>query len=483
MSIKLSELTKSLQIEHDSHTPEVMTGHIDSWYRILSLASFARALDNSLPPNIACFKIADTENPLDTPFEIYFTDSTNKIFDKEALDSSNSVPFFEALKNTIPSFIIGPELNSLTLGSPMNFKNTTDAAIYTAFKEMELKIASFKDFIEDEDGETIPVKQVSTNVIPIPQDYYINNRSFAQQVIFSEPSNNENREYLTLNKNRSIVKQIKSILSKPFSEASEADKQFIIDGISSLNGRYADDKFEEKYNISFISYAMVNNKKAIDWTRFLHDEAGCSVKISHGYDNNLNSAALAIANNDIESLSYLIDNGVSVATRYHSIPEVISSESHEVWFRSCVDKSLPLISWAAIAGSSDCVTLLLEKGCDPDIATERNMTAAHFASLNNDLQSIKALSAYNARFDIETVDSHKIASELADETPEGDLIFETIENWRQGSVPRPDKDSVATPLKEKETLNKVIPNKEQLIAKIGKTQEEQISSKKSLKIK
>ena len=111
------------------------------------------------------------------------------------------------------------------------------------------------------------------------------------------------------------------------------------------------------------------------------------------------------------------------------------------------------------------------------------MTAAHFASLNNDLQSIKALSAYNARFDIETVDSHKIASELADETPEGDLIFETIENWRQGSVPRPDKDSVATPLKEKETLNKVIPNKEQLIAKIGKTQEEQISSKKSLKIK
>lgn len=484
MSIRTNEMNIPLDINQKIYKPElIVDGHIGVWHRILELASLVRTFDSSIPENIACLKIADTEDPLDTPFEIYFTDSKSKVFDKEALDESNSIPFFDVIQSILPDYILEEELAIVTLGSTLNFKNTTDAAIYMAFKDMEIKIASFKDFIEDENGDSIAVKQVSTNVIKIQPEYYKNNVAFSNIAFLNTDYKDEANEFPSLNKSRDAIKNIKTMVRKPFSMVTEEDKQFIKDSFSVLKGRYNDNDFENIYHISFISEAMTAHKNSIEWIKFLHQDVGCSIDVNHGLDNNVNSVALAIFNNDIESLNYFIDNKFSMLNDYKGIPVVMDKTTHNIWFRSCADQVVPLLHLAAITGSSESLNLLLEKGIDPNRITERGYTAAHFAVLNEDEKSLRSLAAYGADFNREETEQRKIPSELARSNTVGDRIYQQLEDWRTEKEPRPAKHSVISPIIEKDTLNKIIPNTKDLLSNLSALSDNAQQTKKTKKIK
>lgn len=441
MSLFIHERAKVIDIDKNNHELQIMPQHIDVWHRLVELASLARSIDPNLPANIRCFKIAETEDPLRTPFEIYLTDSKDKEkFNQSALETSNSILLFEALEKTLPEDIVTKELALIKSATPLGFINTVDAAIYSAFKEMEVSLHTISE-LEIRDGVDgfLPVKTVYSEAVNVPIDYFMQNPTLAKQSFFLEATGpTEDTNLRVINQTRQRVQFIKQTLNKDYDSVSDKEKQMVVDCINNLNGRKAEQTFEERYQNGWIAYSVANNKDSIKWVQFLHEEAQCNIKQKYGHNSNIDPLSIAIVHNDAKTANYLLEQGFDVKKPYFGFPEVLPQAQQKSWLRGCEDFVVKPIHWAAVTGSYNVVEVLLKHGANPDIETDRSMTAAHFAAMNEDIKTLSHLASYNAKFDIEN-HQRRIASEVLPEGPNSDKLFDLIENWREGTLPRPDK--------------------------------------------
>lgn len=440
MSLLIHERAKALDIEKNNYEIQMLPNHIDVWHRLIELASLARSIDASLPPNIRCFKLSETEDPLRTPFEVYLTDSTEEKFDQNAIDLSHSITLREALEQTLPEYIWQKELFFINSGTPLGFVSTIDAAIYTAFKEMEISLHTSGDMeVDPETDELFSVKTVYSEPVNVPIDYFMQNPSLAKQSFFLETKiASEDLDFRVIDTTRKRVQFIRQVLSSEFETTSDKYKEILVKSIEGLNGRYADKTFEQRHEQSWIAYCISKNKNASEWVKFLHETVGCDIRQQYGHNPNIDPLSVAIVQNDAKSVRYLLEQDFNINKPYVGFPEVLPEEQQKRWLRGCDDMVVKSIHWATIVGASDCVEVLLEHGANPNIQTERSMTAAHFAAMNEDISTLTHLAAYNADFEIEN-NERKVVSEMLPEGENADKIYDIIENWIDGSQPRPDK--------------------------------------------
>lgn len=428
MSFILKDKLDKIHLNLVAHQAEPVFNHEDIWNRIIELASLVRTFEPGLPGNIRAFKEAEGD-PLDTPFKIYFTDNKENIF---IADENVDVELTDALFKHIPEHIVNAELTKIESNNKLNFYNNIDAAIYTAFKNMDIQIGSHNEF--DLYGEDNSGKYVYSNPVNVPTSHYMFNPtlSVVSLVVADKYNHDKNNDFLRIIQTRNHIYNIKETLKQDFSELSEEDKISLKETIHKINGR--NQTFENKFKHSWIAYANAHHKNANDWTSFLINEVGCDPTLNFSNDTNITPLSLSILKGDSQTLNTLLKHGVSADSYFTSIPNVI--DPSKKWFRGFNDTLIPAIVLAAISGSSECVDIIASKTSDVNKITNSGQSAIHFAAQNLDLASLTVLAKHNCNFELEDYNG-RIAAEKIEQTPEGDAIYQIIEDWRVGDKPRP----------------------------------------------
>lgn len=438
--MKPIDIVKNLNLDEEIHNTDPLKEPIDFWHRIIELTSLARTINPDLPNIIRGYKETSVEDPLSTDFTLYLTKNKSEEFIEI---SDNDIPLFDALKETLPDYIFNGENNLLRGASPLNFKGPIEAIIYNAYKELAVGIQSknlsYDDSI-DQDEHYSPYNQykcVYTSPITVPQYYYQNNPHFDRSSFFINSYNKENKEFRILNDKRQLINDVKKILSFDFDTVSPEQKDFIKTAFNNLNGRRFDQTFEDKYNFSFIAYALNynNGESANSWVNFLVNEVGCDVKAKYGADKK-DLLSLAIVRNNDLIIDLLVKNEFPILTVYPEIPDVLDKDSYNNLFRNFQDSYMPSLVLAAIWGSDKVAEKLLENSAYVDSKTTSFRTAAHYAAFNNDSKLLTLLVSHGADLNIE--DCYKaIPAERVPNTEEGNILYNQLEEWRLNKLPKP----------------------------------------------
>lgn len=424
--MKPIEVIQNLNLKEHTHTAIQKVTHVDYWNKICELVSFARTINPDIPNHIRGYKETLSTDALSDGFDLYLT---NNIKEKYQPDMETDLPLIETLQETIPEYIINKELGLIGSVSSLVFNSPIESIVYNAYKDLVLKISSHNVYEYDEERMSdIEYKEVYTSPHLVPSFYYKNNPLLSREVFFVADGNSRNREFILENNKRRSIHTVEDILTKPFSQVSEEEKEKIQNAYHSLNGRVSEVPFEVEFNYSFIALALNNNRgtEAEGWVDFLHNEVGCSLKANF---RDVDLLSLAIIRNNDQIINLLAEQDEPLVKVYEHIPDVLSQSDDFLLFRRFEDSFIPSVTLAAIFGAEKAVEALLNHHVSNDMTSAMGRTATHYAALNTDEKMIDILIKHGT--DLNKEDNFKaIPSELIPSTPEGDLLYSKMEKTR-----------------------------------------------------
>lgn len=421
----------TLNPNHLVPSPPVLADPRSVFDRIQGLASLARALDPSVPPNLRFYRRTESDEATrnNVSFKAVFTKETDAI----GMATEQEQGFWDVIERILPAHMIKGERKILEDAPTYNFSSPIDAAVYGAHVDGKMKVSTKSS------GDPDWVIQ-STNGQRIPELDFMSEPSLSRWLYLSDPApiDDDPRAAPGLYRVRSNVRTLMDVLSRPYEQSSASERARVAECFGELEAK-SRTSFERNHQHGWIGYALAHG--AHGWTAPLMN-LGASPHQSY---NGVPPTVWAVAQDAGTDLDRLLAAGAASSLLLPDAPKVYDEQNQDK-IEARLGGFSSILHFASMVGASRCVATLCQHGVDLNMKDTKGNTPLHVACANGDENVARVLVNNKADLSVEDNEGNIPAERIPFNA---DSMFKWMETLRlaglapESSAPKLNLDSVA----------------------------------------
>lgn len=370
----------NLRLPPDPAQEELYPDPKEAFFELIRLASFARAMDPSLPSHMRLYQrsLAEDIESGQAPARVLFTNDTRSSLE-DGIQDPNVVDLFDALERTLPESAVEKFKGRL--------RSSTSALSPSQAVEGAFSAASKAGYVSLETRATHdPEVKITSSQALVPPVLAFRENAFLNSMVLSNftrmrlPGEDPVFDYV------SKVNSVRQALSRDASTLSAAQISRVVEAIRELDEGVAG-SFESTHGQGWLAYSALSGGKG--WTAPLLKGAPESVSPHTSY-HGISPMAASVVANDPQAVQALLEQGVSPNVYLDSVPRAMNHVQHEVLSEKLGER-FTLASLAAAMGNAASLGVLARGGALVNAPGEDGKTPLHHAVESGSEAAVRAL--------------------------------------------------------------------------------------------